>query len=482
MDLLAPATLSEKQRRRRWPWLVLIALLSLGVIGGIYFYQLQRARAHLQRAIAEADRLDPGWTFAELESRRQEVLDDQNAILNVIGARNYLPHPKPLLVLEKLIELPPPEQLHAQEVRDIKSALQRVQPALTQVRKNLDLSTGHCSLAYTPDIVMTLMPHVDALSAVRLWSWLDVCRRAQERDLEGAFESARALFNSARGIGDDLFVISQMSRQSNVRTALRMVERILAQGEVSDRSLAEFQRLVQEEESFPSLLICARGERATLDVAFQRLDTREAPVTNFRLLGQNRSWTRINQVDDMLFLFSLGSVKEMRASVLECLTKLVEAAKLPVEELERHREELEGLFENLPPKESNLFAPFKWHFVLIYQRSRAELRAADVMLALERYRMSHGHWPESVSDLVPAFLSKVPLDPFDAAALRYRKLDDGCVVYSIGADKKDDGGDIVRTGIATKPVGDFGFRLWNTNARRQPANPDRLQASETSQH
>jgi len=41
---------------------------------------------------------------------------------------------------------------------------------------------------------------------------------------------------------------------------------------------------------------------------------------------------------------------------------------------------------------------------------------------------------------VPAYLEAVPKDPFDDKELRYKKLETGFVVYSIGEDGNDDGG------------------------------------------
>jgi len=41
---------------------------------------------------------------------------------------------------------------------------------------------------------------------------------------------------------------------------------------------------------------------------------------------------------------------------------------------------------------------------------------------------------------VPLYLDAVPKDPFDAEYLRYKRLEKGYVVYSIGTDLSDDGG------------------------------------------
>ena len=74
--------------------------------------------------------------------------------------------------------------------------------------------------------------------------------------------------------------------------------------------------------------------------------------------------------------------------------------------------------------------------------SAARRRVTRVVLAVERYRLAHGNaLPKALKDLVPEFLDTVPTDPFDGKALRYaRATPRGFTVYSIGPDRKDDGG------------------------------------------
>jgi hypothetical protein len=71
-------------------------------------------------------------------------------------------------------------------------------------------------------------------------------------------------------------------------------------------------------------------------------------------------------------------------------------------------------------------------------RHSADLRATAVVCALMGYARVHGGPPERLDQLVPDFLSAVPLDPFDGKPLRYRREGDGWVVWSVGSDMKDD--------------------------------------------
>lgn len=64
-------------------------------------------------------------------------------------------------------------------------------------------------------------------------------------------------------------------------------------------------------------------------------------------------------------------------------------------------------------------------------------------LALARYRLAHEAYPDSLDDLVPRYLDAVPIDICDAEQrpIRYRLTEDRVLLYSVGRDGEDDGGD-----------------------------------------
>jgi hypothetical protein len=63
-------------------------------------------------------------------------------------------------------------------------------------------------------------------------------------------------------------------------------------------------------------------------------------------------------------------------------------------------------------------------------------------IALKRFQLRQGKLPASLDALVPEFLPAAPYDYMSATPLRYRLKPDGsCVLYSVGEDGKDDGGD-----------------------------------------
>ena len=94
------------------------------------------------------------------------------------------------------------------------------------------------------------------------------------------------------------------------------------------------------------------------------------------------------------------------------------------------------LFSNLAPAISRIYEA-EW-------RVRTQFDLAITALAVERYRLAQGQLPESLTQLVPAFLPAVPKDYFSPTGgpILYRPEADGnFVVYSVSRDMEDDGGE-----------------------------------------
>lgn len=85
-----------------------------------------------------------------------------------------------------------------------------------------------------------------------------------------------------------------------------------------------------------------------------------------------------------------------------------------------------------------------WKGHVIAFEARARLSALQAALAVERYRNSTGQVPTRLADLATHHLVSIPQDPFDDQPVRYKRLDRGYMVWSVGADGVDDNG-AVRT-------------------------------------
>jgi hypothetical protein len=67
-------------------------------------------------------------------------------------------------------------------------------------------------------------------------------------------------------------------------------------------------------------------------------------------------------------------------------------------------------------------------------------RNLHLAFALAAYKADHGAYPPKLADLAPKYLPKVPDDIFSGKALIYRPSENGYLLYSVGANGKDEGG------------------------------------------
>lgn len=75
----------------------------------------------------------------------------------------------------------------------------------------------------------------------------------------------------------------------------------------------------------------------------------------------------------------------------------------------------------------------------------AVLRQAETAAAIAQYQLDHGGPPDDLNQLVPAYLPAVPEDPFDLEPMRYRRENDTYILYSVGYNRRDEGGTRVRS-------------------------------------
>jgi hypothetical protein len=110
-----------------------------------------------------------------------------------------------------------------------------------------------------------------------------------------------------------------------------------------------------------------------------------------------------------------------------------------------------------------------WQRLLPMEAAR---QMAITSIALKRYELRHGVLPQDLNSLVPEFLSVLPRDPVDGHPLRYGAKADGTfLLYSIGEDAVDDGGDPTSRS-ATKSFYWQHGRDW---VWAQPATPQEVQ-------
>ncbi len=133
---------------------------------------------------------------------------------------------------------------------------------------------------------------------------------------------------------------------------------------------------------------------------------------------------------------------------LELMRRMIDTIELP-----RHERvaAMEAAVDETLAKENNFLydwstpfslriTPSLGRYIEITHSVQASLDITRLGLAIELYRIEQNKLPDSLEDLTPTYFKTVPLDPFSGKPYRFRKLEPGYVVYSVGEEGVDEGG------------------------------------------
>jgi hypothetical protein len=81
------------------------------------------------------------------------------------------------------------------------------------------------------------------------------------------------------------------------------------------------------------------------------------------------------------------------------------------------------------------------------------------MYALRAYKMDNGHYPKNLKALMPTYLHKIPIDPWDGIAPPHYQLQENkYLLWSIGPDGVDNHG----TPIINQYAGELPYSMPNS--------------------
>ena len=477
---MPPTQIVEKQRKpgrfKRillWGMTAFLLLLSIVVLSSIYL--TRQARARLDRVIAELDRNDPNWRLEDLDRDTARPPDDQNCTLVIQQILKEKPPNWPSATVQnKLSNLDPQRQLDVTQAQLLKHEMHRSPATLALVHKLAGLKRGYFKMYWPADPIAALLPLVQETREIASIAKYDAQLRAQEKDFDGALKSCRAILVAGRASDPIGSLINALVRFAIEAVCIGEIERTLAQGEPSERALAAVQNLLEDELAQPHFQHAFRYERG---LSFRMLEDtfKDGNGPSALLAGANLPIdlknASLNKAFAIILTPFLGSAEANQAKCLETLTDLIQVMNRPEAEQKAEFGRLDVMAQDWrQPMLFRMILPSVSKVHEAHLRNLARLRSAVLAIAAERYRRKNGAWPETLDALLTPDLKKAGVDPYDGQPLRIRRLPDGLAIYSIGANGKDDGGQVIsKIGL---PL-DTGFRLWDVNQRRQmPAEPE----------
>lgn len=491
-----PRTDSRKRSNQRRKWIVL-ALVLVPIAGAFLNYAVVRIESERQlaEALAEADRLDPGWRLADLEAKRLPFPpSDKNGVDQVARVREVLPDrwrqwsfpqfesdPTYLKKVRSALDASfetdrmAPTLLNAEQERVLRAELKRAARTVELARQMTNYPYGRYPIHSYKDFVSTMAANRVLARGVALLLQDDALLLAHDGDLQNAFHDAKASVYAGRVIGDEPTIQFQLLRIDCDTRATSILERSLTCGRASEKDLFDLQKELEKEAAMPFFLTGIRGERACHDIVLEEIQRGDISFADYcRLMKVGGPFFPLERMAHEGFAYNLNilntylNIRNERVTTLRFMNEMVELAKLPSAEMLTALRAKEKAWERVYAIKKVLVA-LTSRLALDDVHTRAILRTAYTALAVERFHLANGQWPEKLQELVPTYLHSVPEDPFDGAPLRMARKGSALVVYSVSNDLADQGGTLLPDWAS--PGSDIGFVLHEPEQRRKPGKP-----------
>jgi hypothetical protein len=284
----------------------------------------------------------------------------------------------------------------------------------------------------------------------------EALQRKRKGDVDGALESCQTILKLCRHMDDEPYLIAFLVQRAIFAIGTRALwDEVLSD---ADASATAYRAVLAELRAWDidrAFVRALKGERVLVNEMFDRL-------RNFwRNFLQDVDFQDVDFVDFMFLLSPKNWFAENQLLMLEFFRQLILIAQKGVPYDRQQVRQLIAEFKRKCRKGWTVTLG-KWkiswrHYDLaevaintydsLFDRvtdTHALQRVTEVALALRLYRKEHGRYPEDLQALAPKFLPSVPSDPYDGKPLRYRKLQKGFKVWSVGGNRKDDGGVKVR--------------------------------------
>jgi hypothetical protein len=281
-------------------------------------------------------------------------------------------------------------------------------------------------------------------------------------DKAGALQDIKLGLRLAEAVGSEPITISQLVRIANLQILMQPVWEGLAQHVWNEEQLAGLQSTLANIRVLEAYGRAVRGERAMDNLLLDDLRTgRQHNLSDVLGNGDGHILSSASRfVPDGWFYQNQLT-----------LNRLLQERFLPVVDTAKHRVYPQATLEidNVPELKgrgiynvlARLLVPALSKTAAKFAHGQTVVDLATVACALERYRLAHGQYPEQLDLLVPRFIPKIPTDVITGELLKHRREPDGTfVLYSVGWNETDDGGEVPMRKGGEAPEPNQGDWVW----------------------
>lgn len=362
----------------------------------------------------------------------------------------------------------PQEQSPAQDVR---LALSRYDSAIEELKPAAKLPYSRFPLEYDKDDpAMIYLPHLAALKSCSQVLQLRAVAELQLGQSDKAAADTQLIFRLIDASHNEPFLISHLVRIAMVNFALQPIYEGLADHKWSDAQLAALDSELAKLDFLADYEQSMRSE-AVFSTRMVDYLQRTRKISDY-LAMFNGGGPGANQAIDYIFhvlpagWFHQNKISFAKFYLQDCLPAADPQKREFLPQVARQAAtNLDQAMAH--PNSSNLamkilLSPVKdWlgdqnSTVRKFAYAQESTDLARVAIALERFRLAHGKYPESLNALTSQFMPEIPHDLIGGQPLKYRLTNGAFILYSIGWNEKDDGGvSAVKSGAPDSDDGDW---------------------------
>jgi hypothetical protein len=296
---------------------------------------------------------------------------------------------------------------------------------------------------------LSIMPYPHLAKVVRSAYLLqtDAANHAEDANPELAVLSVNSSFALSRSLAKEPLMRSHLARIESQGITVSSLQHMLNRTGLTDEQLGSLGAALEKADDQRGLARAFIGQRCIGIYGFNRLrDTSDLialPAGRTRSLNQRLLINAAVFLSSPQYLYDFcGLLQWDELHYLQLMDRYIQTAQTDFPERIAAAQVLRKFLE----QQDGLHAFSRgWlrgmngsRVILKDATVTARLRSARIVIAIERFRISHDHeLPQTLAELTPFGSSGVPIDPFDGQPLRYKKLAQGYVVYSVG--EKGDG-------------------------------------------
>lgn len=355
--------------------------------------------------------------------------------------------------------VPEPAQTAA---ADILFALKGFNPALEDLRQASLRPSPRIPLNYENgfETAGELLPWLATMKRCAQFLQLRSLAELEDGQSQPALDDIKLMFRVSDSVRTQPFLISHLVRIAIAAINLQSVYEGVVKHRWSDAQLMELEQELAKQDFLADFEFTMRGEKNTAIETFEKQRITRESKQMVEVGGTNKIETMSYRfMPSAYFYRNELTFAQMHERFIAPLVDQTNRVVAPIS-LRKAEATVQSEMKHCSPYtvQARMLYPAIAKAVEKFGRIQAQIDLARVACALERFHLAHANYPESLNGLAPQFIEKIPHDLINGQPLNYRRAEDGkFILYSVGWDETDDGGEFVLTknGTVDQKKGDW---------------------------